>query len=296
MKNGQVAIVTGGASGIGRALAEELAQRGVDVVIADVQTELAEQTAEAIRAQRGRATATQLDVRDAEAFADVARETVRRAGRLDYLFNNAGIGRSGEISSYSLEDWDDVIDVNVRGVAYGVRAVYPIFIANRSGHIINTASTAGLISTPGLGGYSATKHAVVGLSKALRIEAKAHGVNVSVLCPGVIRTPLLAKGLSKYPGVREEDARRLWERFRPMDPRDFARAALDCVAKNQAVIVVPRWYRALWLVERVSPNLAERLGTLFHERAKLELQALLEETSQRAARPTSAPGAALRVE
>ncbi len=97
MKNGQVAIVTGGASGIGRALAEELAQRGVDVVIADVQTELAEQTAEAIRAQRGRATATQLDVRDAEAFADVARETVRRAGSLDYQYNNPGIGRTGAI-------------------------------------------------------------------------------------------------------------------------------------------------------------------------------------------------------
>jgi NAD(P)-dependent dehydrogenase (short-subunit alcohol dehydrogenase family) len=275
MKDGQVAIVTGGASGIGRALAEELARRGVEVVVADVQTELAETAAAEIRRQGGRATAARLDVRDATAFANLARDTVVRAGHIDYLFNNAGIGRSGEVSEYSLADWDDVLDVNLRGVAYGVQAVYPIMLARRSGHIINTASTAGLISTPGLGGYSATKHAVVGLSKAMRIEAKAHGVKVSVLCPGVIRTPLLSKGLSRYPGLREEDARALWERFRPMDPRDFARAALDCVAKNQGVIVVPRWYKALWLLERMSPTLAETLGTLFHERAKRELEALL---------------------
>ena len=280
MKDGQVAIVTGGASGIGRALAEELARRGVEVVIADLQTELAEQVAAGIRQQRGRATAKPLDVRDAAAFADLARETVRRAGRIDYLFNNAGIGRSGEISTYTLSDWDDVVDVNLRGVAYGIRAVYPIFIEQRAGHIVNTASTAGLIATPGLGGYSATKHAVVGLSKALRIEAKAHGVKVSVLCPGVIRTPLLGKGLSQYPGVREEDARKLWDRFRPMEPSDFARAALDCVRKNQAVIIVPRWYRALWLIERLSPTVAESLGTLFHERARVELEALIEKAKR----------------
>ncbi|HEY6561663.1 MAG TPA: SDR family oxidoreductase [Polyangiaceae bacterium] len=274
MKDGQVAIVTGGASGIGRALAKELARRGVEVVVADVQTELAETAAAEIRRQGGRATAARLDVRDAPAFAKLARDTVERAGHIDYLFNNAGIGRGGEVSEYSLADWDDVVDVNLRGVAYGVQAVYPIMLARRSGHIINTASTAGLISTPGLGGYSATKHAVVGLSKAMRIEAKAHAVKVSVLCPGVIRTPLLTK-VGQFPGVREEDARALLERFRPMDPQAFARAALDCVAKNQGVIVVPRWYKALWLLERMSPTLAETLGTLFHERAKRELEALL---------------------
>ncbi|HMJ16352.1 MAG TPA: SDR family oxidoreductase [Polyangiaceae bacterium] len=275
MKQDQVAIVTGGASGIGRALSEELARRGVEVVVADIDPKLAEQVAAEIRAQQGRAVAKLLDVRDAEAFARLARETVERTGRIDYLFNNAGIGRSGEISSYALKDWDDVLDVNVRGVAYGVQAVYPLMIARGSGHIINTASTAGLISTPGLGGYSATKHAVVGLSKALRIEAKAHGVNVSVFCPGVIRTPLLLKGLSNYPGLSPEDASKLWERFRPMEPGDFARAALDCVAKNRAIIVVPRWYKALWFVERWSPALAERLGTLFHERAKADMEALV---------------------
>lgn len=289
MKDGQVAIVTGGASGIGRALAEEIARRGVEVVIADLQTELAEQAAERIRQQRGRATAKQLDVRDAAAFADLARETARRTGRIDYLFNNAGIGRGGEISTYTQEDWDAVIDVNLRGVAYGIRAVYPIFIEQRAGHIINTASTAGLISTPGLGGYSATKHAVVGLSKALRIEARSHGVKVSALCPGVIRTPLLGKGLSQFPGVREEDARKLWDRFRPMEPQDFARAALDCVARNQALIVIPRWYRALWLIERLSPWAWESLGTLFHERAKLELDALIEK-AKRADSPLAGAG------
>jgi NAD(P)-dependent dehydrogenase (short-subunit alcohol dehydrogenase family) len=282
MEVGQVAIVTGGASGIGRALSEELGRRGVDVVIADVDASAAERAAAGIRERQGRASAEQLDVRDEEAFSKLASETRRRKGRLDYLFNNAGIGRSGEVSEYSLSDWNDVLDVNLRGVIHGVRAVYPIFIEQRRGHIVNTASVAGLISTPGLGGYSATKHAVVGLSKALRIEAKAHGVRVSALCPGVIRTPLLAKGLSRYPGVRPEDARQLWDRFRPIEPEELARGALAGVDRNQAIIVVPRWYRAMWLVERMSPALAERLGTLFHESAKRELERLL-------ARGTTAP-------
>jgi hypothetical protein len=86
---------------------------------------------------------------------------------------------------------------------------------------------------------------------------------------------MLSKGLSKFANVRPEDARKLWERFRPMDPAAFARAALDCVAQNQAIIVIPRWYRALWFLERVSPRAAEGLATLFHERAKGELERLI---------------------
>lgn len=259
----RVAIITGGASGIGLALSRELARRGFEVVMADRQLELAEQHAGDIRAGGARATAAELDVRDAEAFQRLADETVRRAGRIDYLFNNAGIGVGGEMDTYTPADWDDVIDVNLRGVAYGVQAVYPQMQKQRRGHIVNTASVAGLTPEGGMGSYSATKHAVVALSRSLRVEAKRHGVKVSALCPGAIRTPILTGGRYgriNLPGVDSEQIASWWERLRPMDPAEFARRSLDRVFRNEAIIVVPRWYKALWYVDRLSPALGMALA------------------------------------
>lgn len=253
-----VALITGGASGIGRALGEELALRGVEVVLADRQLDLAEEVAAGIRKSGGRATAAALDVRSFSAFEALAKETVKRTGSIDYLFNNAGIGVGGEMSDYVLEDWDDVIDINLRGVAHGIQAVYPIMIAQKSGHIVNTASMAGLVAAPE-GSYSATKHAVVGLSKALRIEAKRHGVRVSVLCPGAIRTPILTGGKFgriRIPGATDAKILAQWERMRPMEPREMARQALRAIDQDRAIIVIPRWWKALWYLERISPTLS----------------------------------------
>ncbi|MGB8331491.1 MAG: SDR family NAD(P)-dependent oxidoreductase, partial [Polyangiales bacterium] len=143
----KTAFITGGASGIGRAFAEELAEQGAAVILADRQIELAEDVATAIRQAGGQATAQELDVRDPAQFQRVVDDTVARMGRVDYFFNNAGIGVGGEIATYTLADWDDVLDVNVRGVAHGIQAVYPVMRAQRSGHIINTASIAGLLPT-----------------------------------------------------------------------------------------------------------------------------------------------------
>src|SRR5262249_52890994 len=157
--------ITGGASGIGRAIGEELALRGCEVVLADRQIDLANEVCRGIVDRGGRATAAELDVRDLAMFKSVADATLSRTGRIDFLFNNAGIGVGGAMDAYLPADWDDVIDVNLRGVAYGIQAVYPHMVHRGSGHIVNTASMAGLIATPGQGVYSATKHAVVGLSK-----------------------------------------------------------------------------------------------------------------------------------
>src|SRR5256885_17231384 len=128
----KVAIVTGGASGLGKALAELLAKRGVEIVVADRQLDLARSVADEIVHGGGKATAAELDVRSFASFAALAQETKKRAGTIDYLFNNAGIAVGGEMASYAVEDWDDVIDVNLRGVAYGIQAVYPIMIAQRA--------------------------------------------------------------------------------------------------------------------------------------------------------------------
>ena len=133
-------------------------------------------------------------------------------------------------------------------------------VARGSGQVVNTASMAGLLPGPGMASYSASKHAVVGLSKALRVEAARHGVRVNVLCPGAVRTPILTHGKYGRPGPRavsEAAMRKLWEELRPMDAADFARAALDAIARDEPVIILPRWWRALWLLERGSPALKD---------------------------------------
>jgi NAD(P)-dependent dehydrogenase (short-subunit alcohol dehydrogenase family) len=273
---GKVAIVTGGASGIGEALGDELAARGAEVVLADRQIDRARAVARTIQQRGGKAVAAELDVRDLGAFEDLVAETRHRAGHLDYLFNNAGIGVGGEIELYEPEDWDDVFDVNLRGVANGIHAVYPVMIEQRSGHIVNTASMAGLVAAAGEGSYGATKHAVVGLTKTLRIEAKRHGVRASVLCPGAIRTPILTGGRfgrMRFAGVRDEDILKVWERMRPMAPDLFARESLDRVARNEAIIVVPGWWKALWYLERLSPSLSMFVWGKIHERVRRELEA-----------------------
>lgn len=271
---GEVAFITGGASGIGRALAEELAARGVDVVLADRQADLAAEVASAIQSAGGKATACALDVRDLAQFQRVVDETVARAGRIDYLFNNAGIGVGGDMAKYELRDWDDVIDVNIGGVVHGVQTVYPVMRSQGSGHIIHTASMAGIMPTPNAGSYTLTKHAVVGLSKALRIEAREYGVRVSALCPGVIRTPIMRAGVfgrTRLTEAGEQKMMEFWETLRPMDPRTFARKALRQVDRNVPIIIVPAWWKLLWLLDRVSPRLTSWFWQRQYDRMHAEL-------------------------
>jgi NAD(P)-dependent dehydrogenase (short-subunit alcohol dehydrogenase family) len=258
---GSVAIVTGGASGIGRALGEELARRGAaEIVIADIQSDLAEETAETIRRSGARATVVTTDVRDADAVERMVL-TAQRAGRIDYVFNNAGTGVMGETHLLEKRDWDLTIDINVRGLANVIRATYPRLIAQGYGHLVNTASVAGLIGSPFISVYVGTKHFVVGISKSMRIEAAPHGVRVSALCPGAVRTPLLTGGSIGRSIYEMSEARKLawWERFRPGNVDVFAKQTLDAVAKNESVIVLPRHNRVGVALFRMVPGLEEKV-------------------------------------
>jgi NAD(P)-dependent dehydrogenase (short-subunit alcohol dehydrogenase family) len=259
--SGKIAFVTGGASGIGAALAAKLVAGGAEVWIADRQIDAAQELAQRLNSGDAKAHAIELDVRSYPSFERAVAEVVQQSGRIDYLFNNAGIGVGGEVDSYTLDDWNDVFDVNLRGVVHGIQAAYPIMIRQHSGHIVNTASLAGLVTSAGTASYTATKHAVVGLSKTLRVEAERHGVQVSVLCPGAIRTPILTMGkYGRYDGVSDEQLLKFWEPFRPMAPEKFAERALRAVLRGDAIIVVPAWWKALWYVERLSPALSMRLA------------------------------------
>ncbi|MEC9325628.1 MAG: SDR family oxidoreductase, partial [Actinomycetota bacterium] len=223
---GKVVFVTGGGSGIGAALSARLVDAGARVWIADRQFDHAKTLAQQLDASGERAHALELDVRDPAAVHRAIDAVVDAAGRLDYLFNNAGIGIGGEVDTLTLDDWSDIIDVNLRGVIHGVDAAYPIMIKQGSGHIVNTASMAGLITTSAQAAYSSTKHAVVALSKTLRVEGKTHGVRVSVLCPGVVRTPILTGGeYGHNRSISRENQQKLGEALRPMDPDEFAEQA-----------------------------------------------------------------------
>lgn len=266
-----VAIVTGGASGIGKAIAEALCARGCNVVLADLDFDLAQQAAAEIRARHGVASARRLDV---TSFADVKEavdDTLKQYGRLDYLFNNAGISAGGELLDHTIEAWRRILEVNLGGVIHGTQAAYPAMVSQGFGHIVNTASMQGLMASPLTASYSTTKHAIVGLSRALRVEAAGRGVRVSVLCPGVIRTPLLQGGrhgifLHPMPEARQRElSLQLFERLRPMEPTRFARKVLDQLARNRGIIIVPSWWKLLWWVDRASPTLGSFLARRFFE-------------------------------
>jgi len=271
--NGAVAIITGGASGIGRALAGELARRGAEVVLADLQDDAVKKAAAEIRSRGGRSTAAVVNVADFDGVRQTVSDTIERTGRLDFLFNNAGIGIGGEVRDYTLNDWNRLMDVNQRGVVHGVQAAYGAMVDQGFGHIVNTASIAGLCPTPFETGYGMTKHAVVGLSQSLRIEAAGHGVRVSVVCPGVIRTPILDGGrYGRVIGdIPSEKTMAMWERLRPMDPDIFARKVLDQVALNRAIIIVPGWWKIFWWMYRLSPALGMRLVEKSYRDTKREL-------------------------
>jgi NAD(P)-dependent dehydrogenase (short-subunit alcohol dehydrogenase family) len=275
---GATAIVTGGASGIGRALAEELAKRGCEVVLADLQVELAEEVASRINASGGTAKAVKVDVTDYPAVGGLIQATIKRTGRLDYLFNNAGIVIGGTVDLYGIADWNRVIDVNLCGVINGVQAAYSIMLAQGFGHIVNTASMAGLMPGPGNVVYTTTKHAVVGLSTSLRAEAASRGVRVSVICPGVIRTPILKGGgrfgkiLGDLSPDQEQRMAEIFERFRPMPSNIFAAKVLNAVARNKAIIIVPSWWKVFWWTHRFFPVIGITIAQRHYQALLKELE------------------------
>ncbi len=169
----------------------------------------------------------------------------------------------GEVRDLTIEDWREAVEVNLMGVVHGVQAAWPRMIGQGFGHVVNTASMAAFLVTALAAPYGATKSAVLGLSRALRVEGAAHGIRVSVLCPGVIRTPILDGG-GRHGRLRHfldaATQKTLWEKLRPMDRDAFARRALDDVARNRAVIVHPAWWRLLRVLNGVAPSLVDALA------------------------------------
>jgi NAD(P)-dependent dehydrogenase (short-subunit alcohol dehydrogenase family) len=190
---GKVAIVTGGASGIGKGIATQLVAEGARVIIADIQRDAMAATA----AEIGAAMAVHVDVSDPASVDALARQVIETFGAVHVVCNNAGIGPLAPVADLTLDDWRWMIGVNLWGVIHGVHTFLPILKQNRDGgHIVNTASMAGLVAGPRLGAYAAAKYGVVGLTEVLAAELAADNsrVGVSVLCPGTVVVRAIKRG------------------------------------------------------------------------------------------------------
>lgn len=190
---GRAAVVTGGASGIGRAMAEAFLAEGMAVVLADIEAPRLEETAAALGGRGGRVVAVRCDVSRGEEVEALAERAWAELGRVDVLCNNAGVASGGPVWLHTTADWEWLLGVNLWGVIHGIRVFVPRMLAQGGeGHIVNTASMAGLITGPFLGMYNVSKQGVVALSETLHKDLALTGapLHVSVLCPGFVRTAI----------------------------------------------------------------------------------------------------------
>ena len=197
----KVAVVTGAASGIGLAATERFLAEGMKVVLADVERAALDREVSRLADAGGRVCGVECDVRDPESVADLAARTLSEFGGVHVVFNNAGVGPAGPMLDTKPADWRWIVDVNILGVAYGVTTFGPILEEAGEGHIINTASEAGLVTSAALGMYTATKHAVVGLSESLYRELEGTNVHVHCLCPNLVDTKIFESERNRDDGA-----------------------------------------------------------------------------------------------
>ncbi|HEY6864671.1 MAG TPA: 3-oxoacyl-ACP reductase FabG [Burkholderiales bacterium] len=191
--NGKVAIITGGARGIGHATAVKFASLGARVAVCDINPDLAQQTLAEIRSGGGEARGYRVDVTDKQEIAGMVRSVMDQWGRVDALVNNAGIVMDAQLKKMTDEQFDKVIDINLKGVYNCTRAVVDIMLAQKSGVILTTSSIVGLYGNFGQTNYAASKFAVIGMTKTWARELGRSGIRANAVCPGFIATPILAK-------------------------------------------------------------------------------------------------------
>ena len=261
-----VAVVTGGASGLGLALAQALAARGRSVVVLDRSKDVERVAGELAVTGPATATGIEVDVRDRAGIDEALARVRLEHGRLDLLVNNAAVMRPGDALDLTMQDWDEVIDVNLRGAVNTIAAGYPVMVEQGHGQILNVSSVVGLLPGPLNVPYAMSKHALVGLSLSLRAEAETYGVKVSVACPSAVQTALLqTRGA---PGSRADVSPMpaLWKRRaawaliglpgRAATPEHTAEQILAGLERDVAVIPTGH-ARVAWRIARANPAITQ---------------------------------------
>lgn len=229
---GKIVVVTGGGSGLGAAICRRLCDDGAEIIACDIQADAAEGVAEELRAQGGRAHAFHLDVGDEEVVQETAQDLLDQFERVDVLINNAAIDVTKSFKDISVEEWDRVLNVNLRGAFLLSRLVYPWMLHEGSGHIVNIVSTAAKRAWTEASAYHASKWGLLGFSHALHAEARRHGVKVTAVVSGGMRTPFI---LDRFPDIDQSTLQD------PANVAEVVRFALTLPAESviPEVMIVP---------------------------------------------------------
>jgi NAD(P)-dependent dehydrogenase (short-subunit alcohol dehydrogenase family) len=251
----KVVVITGAGSGIGRATALAFARQGARVHVVDIRKDRLDDVGGEMVTNRLGCTLHEIDCRDARAVEELARAVFAEEGRVDILHNNAGVVRAGFVASLSLSDWREILEVNLWSVIHGIRAFVPRMIAQGGGgHIVNTASLAGLVGFPAVAPYCASKFAVVGLSESLALELAPHGIHVTVVCPGMVRTNLLQGVRLKLPNGTQDIIEKAIERYGTR-PERVAADILEAVRKKKFLQICGAEALPLWWLKRFSSTI-----------------------------------------
>ncbi len=258
---GKVAVVTGAGSGIGRALAIELARSGAKLAISDVDTEGLAQTEKLVTALGAEVKTDRLDVTERETFLAYADAVNEHFGKVNQIYNNAGIGHTGDVEVCAFKDIDRVMDVDFGGVLNGTKTFLPYLIASGDGHVINVSSVFGLFSVSGQAAYNAAKFAVRGFTEALRQEMilAGHPVGVTTVHPGGIKTAI-ARNATAAEGLDSDELAKMFDkRVARTSPERAAKIILGAVRKNKARVLVGSDAKALDIVVRLTGSGYQRL-------------------------------------
>jgi len=254
---GKIALITGAGSGIGRATALELAKYETHLILCDLNAGAVQQTAELLQGKHASFETHTVDVSDWDDMQALAAKIHKSHPALDILVNNAGVGLGGDFLSTPVADWQWVIGINLMGVVHGCKLFAPAMVLQGRGHIVNLASAAGYYAAPDMTAYSASKHAVMGMSESLRAEMSVHGIGVSAICPGIINTNIVATGrMHGATGAAQEKIAALYRR-RNYGPELVADAIIGAIENNRAVTPVSPEAWLMYGAKRFTPGLLD---------------------------------------
>ena len=271
--DGKTALVTGGASGIGKATALAFARRGANLILCDVNQAGLAETEQQIRAMGRDVLAQRVDVANRDEMRNFADTVHARVDAIDILMNNAGVALGAGMLDTTVEDWDWIVGINLWGVIHGCHYFVPAMVKRgRGGHVINVSSTAGYVAGEALLAYSTTKFAVLGLSEALRDELSRHGIGVTAVCPGVINTPITQsarmRGVQATPAIRDGMIEAFRRRNYP--PERVADNILRAVQRNRAVAPISPEAWFAYAVKRLAPWAIAWMNRRFADRVRRE--------------------------